>query len=146
DLSSRDARDDAIHHLNELRRREQRVMSVVHRGRAGVILEPGDRHFPLLDADDSLDDADVDLLFLERAALLDVQLEVAGDVALLSHELSELAHVAADERDALLDRLPAIRDVLELGREELAAHSATSVESALFVLPDHYFDRMPSRD
>ena len=82
DLAAGNSAHDAIHHVDESRGREQRVVPLVHRGRAGVILESGDRDLPLLDPDDSLDDADVDLRRVERAALLDVQLEVAGDRAL----------------------------------------------------------------
>ena len=77
------AADDPVHHLDESRGGEQRVVALVHRRRPGVIRESGDRDLPLLDADDPLDDPDVDLVRLERAALLDVELEIAGDVALL---------------------------------------------------------------
>ena len=56
-------------------------MAMVHRRRAGVIREALDRDVPPADADDAFDDADVDLLSVEHAALFDVQLEVGADVA-----------------------------------------------------------------
>ena len=59
---------------------------------------------------------------------------------------SSFATIAADEGDPLLDRLAAARDVLQLARQELATHGATSVQAALFVLPDHDLERMTRDD
>src|SRR5207237_2626713 len=92
--------------------------------------------------DDSLDDADVDLVRVKDAALLNVKLEVACDVAFAALDLIELRWIAAEKRDALLDRLAAGRDGIELCRRELAAHGAAAVESAFFVLPDCDLDRV----
>ena len=39
DLPARNAADDSIHHLDEPRGAEQRVVPLVHRRRAGVVLE-----------------------------------------------------------------------------------------------------------
>ena len=60
-----------------MRGRQQRILPIRHRRRARVIREAGDRHLVAIDRDDALDDADGNALALERAALLDVQLEVA---------------------------------------------------------------------
>ena len=73
--------DDAVHHVDVACRREQAVAAVAHRRRAGVVGEAFGGHFPLADADDALDHADVELLAIEVAALLDVQLDVRGHVA-----------------------------------------------------------------
>src|SRR4029078_1612290 len=115
DLTSGDAADDAIHHLDESCRGESRVVSIGHRRGAGVVLEAGHGHFPLLDADDSLDDADILEALVENAALLYVESEVAGDVALVAFPAIQLRRIAADERDALLHRLAAVRDSLQFG-------------------------------
>jgi hypothetical protein len=81
DVAARRARHDAVDHVDEPRGREHRVLPLVHRRRPGVVREAGHRHVPPADADDALDDADGRALGFEHAALLDVQLEVAGDVA-----------------------------------------------------------------
>src|SRR5690242_2404208 len=111
-----------------------------------MVLEAGDRDLPLLDPDDPLDDADVELRRIQRAALLDVQLEVAGDIPLLALHLIELCRIAADESNPLLNRLPAVRNGFELGSRELAAHRATAEQTALLILPDYDLQRMASRD
>src|SRR5213075_1957442 len=93
------AAHDAIHCLDEFRRRQHGVVTLVHRRRARMILESTDGHFPLLDPDDSFDDADVEAVALERPALLDMQLEIGGDVAALPSRLDESRRIAAEERD-----------------------------------------------
>ena len=134
--------DDAVDHLDEPRRREQRVVPLVHRRRARVVGEAGHRHVPLADADDALDDADVDARGVEDAALLDVQLEVGGDVALRAAYLGQPRGVAADAADALAIGLAARRHVRQVLRGELAAPGAAAVEAALLVRPDDDFERV----
>src|SRR4029079_3870592 len=101
-------------------------MTFVHRRRAGVIRKAGNGDVPAFDADDAFNDADVDLVPRQRAPLLDVQLEIAGNAPLSALPLIEPGHLTADEADSLLGRLSAERHCLELGGGELAAHGATA--------------------
>src|SRR6266498_3158965 len=110
-----------------------------------MVGEAGDRDFPLLDPDDPLDDADVDLAGVEDATLLDVQLEVGGNLPLTSLDQIELRRISAEERDPLLDCLAAARHVLQFGGDELSTQRAAPVQSALFVLPDRDLDRVSRR-
>jgi hypothetical protein len=89
-------------------------MPLIHRGGSGVVLKSGDGDLPLLDPDDPFDDANVDLRGVEDAALLDVQLEVAGDVA-LGALTRRGARIAADEANPSSTVFPLFRDGLELG-------------------------------
>src|SRR4029079_18493799 len=98
---------------------------------AVVVLESGDRHLPLLDADDPFDDPDILEALVEDAALLDVELEVARDVALLALHVIQLRWIAADERDALLHRLAAVGDSLQFGRFELPADGTAARHTPL---------------
>lgn len=52
--------------------------------------------FKEVDADDALDDPDVDAAFVENGALLDVQLDERGQLARFAARLSEAAGIAAD--------------------------------------------------
>ena len=101
-----------------------------------MVGKAGHRHFPLLDTDDPLDDADVDVIPLERATLLDVQLEVAGDIALDAPRLRETPRITAEKRYAVADGLSAATLVLQLVGGELPTHGAAAIQSTLFVLPD----------
>jgi len=65
------------------------------------------------DADDPFDHAHVDLLLLQRAALLNVQLEVAGDAAGRALSFFERCRISSDEGNAITDGLPALRDDVE---------------------------------
>ena len=115
-------------------------MTLVHGSRAGVILDSCDCDFPLFDADDPFDDADIQPLTLEIAALLDVQLEIRRDVPALAPRFREPRRVPAEKRDSLFDRLPAPRLVRELRCSELPTHGAAPVESSLLILPHHHFE------
>src|SRR5207253_1596168 len=81
DLAPGHASYDAIHHLDELGRGEQRVLPAIHRGRPRVIRETIHCDVPAMHTDDPLDDTDVELLGVERCTLLDVKLDVTGDVS-----------------------------------------------------------------
>ena len=69
---------------------KQRITSLVHRRSAGVICEAFDLHFPLRDADDTLNDSNVDLLAVEYPALFDMQFEISCDTSLLSLNRTQL--------------------------------------------------------
>ena len=60
-----------------MRSREQRVVALGDRCRAGMVGKPGDSRVVLVDRDNSLDNADRDLCLFERATLFDVEFEVA---------------------------------------------------------------------
>ena len=107
-----------------------------------MIGEALDGDVPLANADDSLDDADVDLVAVERAPLLDVQFEVGKDVALAATRAREVVGIAAEEGDAVADRLAAAAHGRELGGGEIGRHRVTPPEAPLFILEDHDFNRM----
>ena len=70
-----------------MRGRQQRILPLAHRRRPGVVGEAGDRDVVAMNRDDAFDDADRRAALFERAALLDVQLEVRVPRARLAHRL-----------------------------------------------------------
>jgi hypothetical protein len=92
------------------------------------------------------DDADVDLLFFERPALLDVQLHVGGDIATPAHGGFQAIGIPADERDAVARDLAAARGQRERRGLELARHRAAADRPALLVLKHDDLDRVAQRD
>ena len=143
DLATRRRAHHAIDHVDEARRRQQRVLPLVHRRRPGVVGKAGHRHVPLADADDALDDADGHALGFEDAALLDVQFEVGRDAAAGPPHLA--SRVGSPPTNAMPSphRLAAGGHVREFGGLELATHRAAAEQPAFLVGPDRDFDRMP---
>ena len=91
------ARDDEQH---ERGGRERRIPAIVHRRRAGVIGGAVEHDLDAGDADDRGDEAEVDPVVLEHRALLDMQFEIARDVASAAPAPSR-CHVAADAVDGV---------------------------------------------
>ena len=89
-------RHRVAHRDRQVRRREHRVLPLGDRRRAGVVGEAGDHRLVAIDRDDAFDDADRDAGALERAALLDVQLEIAVVRALRPARLEDAIGIAAD--------------------------------------------------
>src|SRR5208282_5220553 len=145
-LPARLAGDDAIHGLDETRRGEEGVVPVAHRRRARVVLESRDRDVPLAKSDDPLDDPDVELLLLQRAALLDVQLQVGGDAPLGESRALEMVRIAAEERDSLTDRLAAAAHRRKVGGGQYGGGGMASAVAAFLVLPDRHDERVARRD
>src|SRR5512138_616605 len=143
DLPARYARHDPIHRFDELRGREQRVVPLIHRRRAGVVREAGDGDLPLVDADDALDYADVELLAVERTTLLDVQLDVGGDRPALALHARELRRIAADERDAFANGLAAPAHEREARLGQRTDHRLAADEATFLVLEHDDLERMP---
>ena len=77
DLSSRLSRNRILYGFDQLRGRKQRIAPIRHGGRPGVIGESADLRLVFVNADDSFDYANGNLAFVERAALLDVQFQIA---------------------------------------------------------------------
>jgi len=120
---------------------QERVVSIVHRRGAGVVLESRDvtSHclIPTMPGRRRCRSSPTRACRPARCAA-----RSSRDIALASLGLIELRDVAADERDALLHRLAAVGDGLELGRRDLPAHRAAAKQASLLVLPDHDFDRV----
>jgi hypothetical protein len=146
DLAAGDAGDDLVHLLDEAGAGEKSVVALRHGRGAGVIGEAFDRNLRVQDADDALDHADIDLLLLERAALLDVQLEVAGDAAGLALHLRYLRGIAADESDPIADSLATLGDSVEQLFVEAGADGMAADGAALFVLKNDDLQRMTKSD
>ena len=79
---------------------------------------------------------------LEQAALFDVQLDIAGDVALLLHRFTKARHITADDADTFTDGLAGARHFRELGVGHLTDGGLATGGATLFVLPDHDLKRM----
>src|SRR5262249_52958963 len=78
-LPPRLAPHDLVDRNHELGSGHQRVLPLGHRGGAGVIGEPADFDVVAVDGNDPLYDADIEAGLLQHAALLDVQLDIAGE-------------------------------------------------------------------
>ena len=105
-----------------------------------------DRHLPLGDADDAFDNADIDLFGVEDAALLDVQLEVRGNITALAADAYEPIGIAAYELDSVANRLATVTNEVELLVGDIAAEGVTANRAALFVGEDDNFQRVPNRE
>src|SRR5262249_59575092 len=113
---------------------------------AGMIGEPGDRGVVLVDRDNSFDDADGDLRAVERAALLDVQLDVAVVRPLRANGVADAIGIAADLPDRVGARhpVPGFPQVFGLDepRSDPAARDPASEGKALLVGPDDHLERL----
>src|SRR5918999_2196178 len=107
-----------------------------------MVREALDRDVPPVDADDAFDDADVDPLGVEKAALLDVQLEVGGNVAALAADARHAIRIATDEPDPVADGPSAPADEIELPLGEVTAQGPTSDQAALLILEDDDLERV----
>src|ERR1043165_1877850 len=107
-----------------------------------MIGEAGNRDIPLLNADDAFDDPDVEAGGVEQSTLLDMQLEVRGDVTLRALDAIELCRIAAEKSDAVGDRFAAAREIRELVGFQLSTDRPAAVQAALFVRPDRDLQRM----
>ena len=146
DLTARLARHHLAHGDRQLRGREQRVLPLRHRRRAGVVGEAGDGHVVLVNRHDPFDDADRDGRFLEVAALFDVQLDVAVDRALRPPRVEDAIGIAADLPDRVSPPHP-VPDLVQIRRLEIAGDDAAAGEGAaegdpLLVRPDDHLQRM----
>ena len=115
-----------------------------------MVREAGHDRVVLVDRHDPLDDADRDGGAFERAALLDVQLEIAVVRAFRPARLENPIRVAADAPDRLA-AAHAVPDLVHVRGRNLASHDPAAREAAaegesLFVRPHHHFERMPRAD
>ena len=134
-----------VHRHGELRGGEHRVLPLVHRRRAGVICKPGDRHLEPSQPDDALDDTDLATGLLQQPTLLDVQLEVAGQVAARPLCFLQARHITTDDADALAHRLARSRDLVEIRVGEHADQNLAADRAPLLVLPHHHVERVGQR-
>ena len=111
-MATGNAGHDLVHCFNELRRRQQRIVPLIHGRRAGMIRKSVNGHIPPAIADDSFHHADVNLLGCERAPLLNVQFNVGKNVAGLAACAGQAIGITPDKRNpvcpefSLADRLP----------------------------------------
>ena len=99
-----------------------------------------------MNGDDAFDDADRHRFLFERAALLDVQLDIAVERARSAPGVGNSLGMAADAADplGLRETIPAL---VELAWDRTAGGGAAAVQAireraALLVRPDHHFERM----
>jgi hypothetical protein len=119
------------------------VVALIHRRRSGVVLESGDGHLLL----------DPTIPSTTPMSILAVSRFPPCSMCSSKYpryrpskplDLVELRYVPAEKGDALLDRLTAARYVLQLARQSCPL-GATSVQAALFILPDDDLERMTRR-
>ena len=133
---------------DQARRAQSGVATKLHRRRAGMVrgalendLDPGD-------ADDRGDQPEVDDAVLEHHALLDMQLEIAGDA--VSPGFAEPAGIAADPRDRRRQGLAGgvLRTehrIVERARHRAAADAGNAIFAGLLRQKIDDLDRMARR-
>jgi hypothetical protein len=124
------------------RGRQQRVLPPVHRGGAGVVGKALEGHLPPFDADDPLDDANLDAVAVEHRPLLDVELEIDLDITKVSPGSVQTIRVATDIANPLTDGLATVADHLEGLLREVSDHRAAADQTALLVRKDHHLQRV----
>ena len=150
DLPARARRHDLAHRERQMRRRDQRILPLRHRRRARMIREAGDHRAIALNRDDAFDDADGGGAAFERAALLDVQLEIAVMRALRPHRVLDALGAAADPADGFGAR-HAVPGLIEIARRDVArrdpaAGEAAAERDAFLGGPDDDLERMTRAD
>ena len=148
-LPSGVARDDLPYCNRQLRSGNQRVLPLRHRRRPRMIREAGDHRAIALDRHDPLHDTDGRAARLQRAALLDVELEVAVVGAFRPDGRLDPIRLTADPPDGLRARHSVPR-CCQIGwrvvaRGDAAAREAAAEGDAFFGRPDGDLERMPRR-
>src|SRR5216684_3311230 len=143
DLAAGNAGYDGVDPVDESGGGKQCVAALIHRSRARMVGEPLDGHFGMKNSNNALDHADVDFLLLQRAALFDVKFKIAGNASGFAHRLREPADIAADTAGSRADGLAALRHQPQNLFVETEADGMAAHRSALFVLKDDDFQRMP---
>ena len=145
-LWSRFARDRLSDRQGQMRSRDHRILTIGHRRRSGVVgktedlcLIPSDRH-------DALDDADSGRRAFERAALLDMELEVAVPRALVAPCLHDAIGIAAYRADRVRPpyAVPHLVHVIrrDVARDDTAARQSAVERDTFLGGPDDHFERM----
>src|SRR5688572_20454008 len=107
-----------------------------------MVREAGDRDLEPPKPDDALHHADLKPRLLEQTALLDVQLDVAGEVPRLQDRLTQTRDISTDQSDAFANRLPRPRDLVEIRRRDGAGGALAADRPAFLVRPDDDIQRM----
>src|SRR5262245_52356649 len=107
-----------------------------------MVGEAFDRYVPLRNPDDTLNDADVQLLAFEDSTLFDMQLEVGVDIPLLSTNGLERCGIATQKAYAVRDGLAAVGPLLELFLRKLAAQGVTADGPAFLIRKDNDLQRV----
>ena len=98
------------------------------------------------DADDALDDADVDAFLVQDRALFDVQFDERLEIARLADGEVDAVRVATDVTYPLADGHATVCHHVEPGVGHLADHCATAGQSALLVGETDDLDGMTGFD
>ena len=130
--------------------RQHRVVPLGDRRRAGVVGDARDDRFVPVDRDDAFHDAHGNARALERAALLDVQLEIAVKRPLRAARLEDTIGIAADlaDRVAAAHAVPHLVHVArrDITGDDPAAGEAAAECEAFLVRPDDHLERMARAD
>ena len=146
DLPPRRGERDLVDGADQVGRGDEGVAALGHGGRPGVVLHarPGD--VPATDADDALDDADLDAVGLQERALLNVQLEEARHAARFALDFGDARGVAADAGRALADGEARRGHDVELEGKDPADQRAAPRLAALLVREDDHLEGVPHGD
>ena len=150
DLPAGHARHRIANRHGEMRRREHRIVPFGNRRRPRMIRDARDDRLVLVDGDDPLDHANGDAGALERAALLDVQLEIAVMRPLRPPRIENAIRVAADLPDRV-GAAHAVPDLVhvrlrDLARGDAAAREPAAEREAFFVCPHDHLEGMSRAD
>src|SRR5579859_5638653 len=121
-------------------------MALVHRRGAGMVGKAFDRYIRVQNADNAFHHADVDLLALQRAALLDVQLKISGDAARLPLRGGKTLGIAADKTCAFANGLTAIGNQVQVLLFQTLTERLAADGSAFFILKGDDLKRMAQSD
>ena len=150
DLPARTRHHLLAHRYDQPRGGQERVTALRHRRRPRVVGEALEGDVVAVDADDPLHHADLDAGAVEDAALLDVQLDVAGHAARLEARLGDAAGIGPVPAQPFGQRHPVLVLRLQLARVRTArghaaAENALAVVDAFFVRPDDHLEAMARR-
>ena len=134
---------------DQLRRGDERILTLAHWRGAGVVGEAGDGDVVAPDCHDAVNDPNARPALLERSALLDMQFDVSPPVAWLAYGLLDAIGLPADPANAIGagHAVPCLRQItsLQITRDDPASGRTAPEGRAFFVRPDHDLPRV-SRD
>src|ERR1043165_6922005 len=146
DLPAGHAGHNLVYLLDEARGGKQRVAALVHGRGAGVVGKAFNRDIGMQNADNPFHHANVDLLALERSALLDVQLKVTGNAARPALQGRKPIRIAADNPRAFANGLAALRYQVQPLLIQSFPQRLAADGPAFFILENDDLERVAQRD
>ena len=117
-------------------------MALVHGRCAGVIGDTGDGDLEPAQSHDTLHHANLQASLFEQTALLDVEFDIAGNVARLLDHVAPPCCIAAHETNAFANGLAGARDLVEISVGDVTDGELAADSTTFLVLPYHHVKRM----